>query len=93
MARRMTQAERDTRRREKELSELWGLIDHVKNGKGDHMFADAETKAAFLSDLEAQVDALINAEVDANPGIYKRNPNGTISLLPDNERGVVPLSR
>jgi hypothetical protein len=42
--RRMTQAERDTRRREKELSELWGLIDHVKSGGADHMFADAETK-------------------------------------------------
>ena len=57
------------------------------------MFADAETKTVFLADLDAQVIALINAEVDANPGIYKRYPDGTIGLLPDSERKVMPLSR
>jgi hypothetical protein len=84
------EAKRDSRRREKELSKLFATIDYVKSGKCDHMFADAETKAVFLADLDAQMIALINAEVDARPDIYKRHPDGRISLL---EREVIPLSR
>ena len=87
----MTQAERDTRRA-RELSELSGLIEHVKSGGADHMFADAETKTVFLADLDAQVIALVNAEVDANPDIYKRYPEGKVGLT-DSERKVMPLSR
>ena len=45
----------------------------------------------FLADLDAQVIALINAEVDANPDIYKRYPDGKVGLT-DSERKVVPLS-
>ena len=89
----MTQAQRDSRRRDRELRKLVAMINYVKSGKSDHIFADAETKAAFLADLNAQGIALINAEVDANPGIYKRYPDGTIGLLPDSEREVIPLSR
>jgi hypothetical protein len=59
------------------------MINYVKSGKSDHIFADAETKAAFLADLNAQGIALI----------YKRYPDGTIGLLPDSEREVIPLSR
>jgi hypothetical protein len=67
------------------------MANYVDSGKCDHLFADAETKAYFLADIKAEMNVLINAEVDANPGIYKRNPDGTISLVRDNERKVVPL--
>jgi hypothetical protein len=89
---RLTQAERDSRRRDRELRKLAAMFNYVESGKSDRIFADAETKAAFLADLEAEM-LLINAEIDANPGIYKRYPDGTIGLLPDSEREVIPLSR
>jgi hypothetical protein len=71
-----------TQRDWSELSKLVATINYVKSGKCDHMIVDVETKAAILADLEAQVIALINAEVDANPGIYKRYPGDRIGLLP-----------
>jgi hypothetical protein len=89
----MTQAQQDTQRRDKELRQLAREMNYIESGKADHLFADTETKEFVLADLEAQMDILVNAEVDANPGIYKRNPDGTISLLLDSERQVIPLSR
>jgi hypothetical protein len=91
---RLTQAERDSRKREREMRKLIAMQRYVESGKCDHMFANPEeAKPVLLAELEAEGIALINAEVDANPGIYKRNPDGTISLLSDSERQVIPLSR
>jgi hypothetical protein len=90
--RRLTQAEQNSRRRNSEMERLAGMMNYVDSGKCDHMFANAETKAYFLADLEAEMIALINAEVDAFPGLYQRNPDGTISLVSDSERKVIAVS-
>jgi hypothetical protein len=63
----------------------------IKHGRLDHMFVNAETKASLLADLEAEMIALINAEVDAFPGIYKRHPNGMICRVRDSERKVISM--
>ena len=94
MSKRKTDAQRATERREKELTKLWTLMDHVESGgDSNHLFADAETKAAFLADLNEQAHAIINEEVDANPGLYKRLPDGRIRVLREDERKVIPMSR
>jgi hypothetical protein len=67
------------------------MANNIASGRCDRMFADAETKAYMLADIEAEMMALVDAEVDAFPGIYKRNPDGTISLVRDSERKVISM--
>jgi hypothetical protein len=76
--------------------QFWGLENQRKcilAGKADHLFADEETKAHFLADIEAQQAALVTAELEANPGLYKQNPDGSWCLFPDSERKVIALNR
>jgi hypothetical protein len=88
MTKRLTPAEKMTNKRSRELVKLARMHNTVEAGRADHMFANTETKAAFLADLDAEMLTIINAEIDANPGLYKRHPDGTISLRLDT---VVPL--
>jgi hypothetical protein len=86
-----TDAQRATERRERKLLKLCNMMNYVEGGKGDHLFADAETKAFFLADLKQEAAAIISEEVDANPGVYERLPDGRIRVLRDDERKVLSI--
>jgi hypothetical protein len=88
MTKRLTPAEKMTNKRSRELRKLARIGNTIEAGRLDHMFANVETKAALLADLKAEMLVLINAEIDANPGLYQRHPDCTISLRSDT---VVPL--
>ena len=77
--------------RSRKLRKLARMANSIASGRCDRMFADAETKAYMLADIEAEMMTLIDAEVDAFPGIYKRNSDGTISLVRDSERKVISM--
>jgi hypothetical protein len=57
-----------SRKRSREFWELAGLTKAIEAGQCDHLFEDAEAKADFLAQVNALSDALIKAEIEANPG-------------------------
>jgi hypothetical protein len=75
--------------------QFWALENqrrYILEGKADYMFADEETKAHFLADIDAEQNALITAELKANPGLYKQYQDGSWGLFPDSERKVITLN-
>jgi hypothetical protein len=84
---------RESEKRQEELIELLNMERAVEAGQHDHLFADVETKAAFLEMLKAEANALIEAELRANPGLYRPLPGGRRTLVADSERAIIPLTR
>jgi hypothetical protein len=80
------------RARERELNEVLAATRSLEAGHMDHMFADQETKDAMRTDLKRQAIALIQAELEENPGLYRQLPDGQWERLPEQERKVLPFN-
>ena len=76
---RRRQSQRDRERR-RELNQIWAAQRSIEAGDLDHMFADAETKAAMLADIRAMGVALIKEEFEAHPELYEGFSDGTWQL-------------
>jgi hypothetical protein len=87
MTKRLTPSEKISRQHDRKYRRLMEQYSAIKAGRFNHLL-DAEAKAAWWADLDAQLVALINAAVDANPKEFKRYPDGRIGL---HSYTVVPL--
>jgi hypothetical protein len=84
----MTAHEKAERKFSREFWALEGQRRCIKAGQADRLFADDETKAFVLANIEDEQLRLIQALLEGFPGVYKQRPDGTWGLVDNN---VIPL--
>jgi hypothetical protein len=59
------------------------VLNAIDAGRVDHLFVDAETKAAVRADWMAKGEAVVRKYVRAYPGKFYETPDGKIGGLPE----------
>jgi len=59
------------------------VLNAIDAGRLDHLFVDAETKAAERADWMVKGEAVVRKYVRAYPGMFNETPDGKIGGLPE----------
>jgi hypothetical protein len=66
-----------------EIGNIVFVLNAIDAGRLDHLFVDAETKAAVRADWMAKGEAVVRKYVRAYPGKFYETPDGKIGGLPE----------
>ena len=66
-----------------EIGNIVFVLNAIDAGRLDHLFVDAETKAAVRADWMAKGEAVVRKYVQAYPGMFYETPDGKIGGLPE----------
>jgi hypothetical protein len=86
----MARQSKSERKLERECIKVYNALQCLDAGKLDHMFADAETKAAAREDLMHEWGVALRKYIRAFPGQFCEYADGTIGLVSEGSN-VVPL--
>jgi hypothetical protein len=75
-----------------EVGNIVFVLNAIDAGRLDHLFVDAETKAAVRADWMAKWEAVVRKYVRAYPGMFYETPDGKIGELPEGAN-ITPLRR
>ena len=75
-----------------EIGNIVFVLNAIDAGRLDHLFVDAETKAAVRADWMAKGEAVVRKYVRAYPGMFNETPDGKIGGLPEGAN-ITPLRR
>jgi hypothetical protein len=64
-----------------EIGNIVFVLNAIDAGRLDHLFVDAETKAAVRADWMAKGEAAVRKYGRANPGQFYETPDGKIGAL------------
>jgi hypothetical protein len=76
-------ARRSKREFDRELTMICKVLKIIDAGGADHLFADAETKAAAKAEWEAKMTGAIQKFARAYPGDFYETADGKIGALPE----------
>jgi hypothetical protein len=86
----MTRRSKSERKFEREMKESLGVLNSIDRGSADHLFADAETKAAVRKEWEEKAKAAVEKFMLANPGQFYEMEDGSFGALPEGAN-IIPL--
>jgi hypothetical protein len=75
-----------------EIGNIVFVLNAIDAGRLDHLFVDAETKAAVRADWMAKGEAVVRKYVRAYPRMFYETPDGKIGELPEGAN-ITPLRR
>jgi hypothetical protein len=68
---------------EREIHRIFITITWIDAGKQDHMFPDAESKAAVRAGWMAKWETAVRKYVQTFPGQFNETPDGKIVVVPE----------
>jgi hypothetical protein len=79
----MARQSKSGRELEREINRIFITLNYIDAGKLDHLFPDAEIKAAMRAAWMARWETAVRKYVQTFPGQFYETPDGKIVVVPE----------